>query len=63
MEDIFLRADSFKQEPWYNEFRIFTAIGVCMPPPEHLEAVKAALVQMGYSPTEKMNGGKIYVVG
>lgn len=63
MEDLFLRADGFAAEPWYNEFRIFLSIGICKPLPEHREAVKTALVQMGYSPTEKSHKDNIYLVG
>lgn len=64
MSDIFFRADNFKEEPWYEEFQIFLHIGVCKPVPEHLEAVKAAIYQMGYETvTELPRNGEIYLSG
>lgn len=64
MYDPFFRADNFKEEPWYSEFLIFTRIGVCTPQPEHLEAVKAALHQMGYEALmEFTRNGKVYLAG
>ena len=64
MYDPFFRADNFQNEPWYNDFRIFMNIGVCKPAQEHLESVKAALLQMGYTNVvEKTHAGEIYLVG
>lgn len=64
MYDPFLRADSFSEEPWYNEFLIFTRIGVCTPQPEHMEAVKAALRQMGYPGFKEFTrNGQTYLAG
>mgnify|MGYP001078030444 FL=1 len=34
-EDIFFRPDNFQEEPWYGEFQMFLAVGVCQPPKEH----------------------------
>ena len=31
-EDIFFRMDNFQHEPWYGEFELFLAAGVCQPP-------------------------------
>ena len=34
-EDIFFRADNFQDEPWYGDFQMYMAIGVCQPPEEY----------------------------
>ena len=46
-EDPFFRVDNFREEPWYDDFQIFLAIGVCKPAPEHVLAVRKALKIMG----------------
>ena len=46
-EDPFFRADNFRDEPWYDDFQTFLAIGVCKPAPEHLLVVRKALKIMG----------------
>ena len=47
-EDVFCRGDSFENEVWYNDFTMFTAIGVCTPKKEHVQTVQKALKIMRY---------------
>ena len=44
-QDIFFRADNFREEPWYGQFRIFLAIGVCQVPQEEALPVRKRLKQ------------------
>lgn len=62
-EDIFLRRDAFEDAPWYDDFVLYTCIGVCEPKPEHLEDVRKALKMMGYT-THVMehSGGGVFIV-
>ena len=46
-EDIFFRPDNFREEPWYGDFQMFLAIGVCQPPEEYTLQVRKALKVMG----------------
>lgn len=48
MYDPFFRKDNFKEEPWYNDLCIFTAIGVTEVDDKDTEAVRAALRKLGY---------------
>lgn len=61
-EDIFLRVDAFKDEPWYDAVSLFTRIGVCKPKVEHAPDVYKALKQLGYSVRLKTKGGELYVL-
>lgn len=47
-EDIFFRMDNFQHEPWYGEFELFLAAGVCQPPEEQALQVRKALKVVGY---------------
>ena len=61
-EDIFFRPDNFKDEPWYGDFQMYMAIGVCQPAEEHALQVRKALKVMGF-PTHTANrDGKIFVL-
>lgn len=60
-EDIFLRADAFKDEPWYDAVSLFTRIGVCKSKSEHAPEVCKALKQLGYSVRLKTKEGDLYV--
>ena len=60
-EDIFLRADSFKDKPWYGDIALYTRIGVCKPKPIYAKEVCRALRQLGYGVTLKFKGGDLYV--
>ena len=61
-KDIFFRADNFRDEPWYDDFQIYMAIGVCQPPEEHTLQVRKALKVMGL-PTHVANrDGKTFVL-
>ena len=42
-EDVFLRADSFKDEPWYDDLVLYTRIGVCKPKPVYAKDLCKAL--------------------
>lgn len=43
--DPFLRKEVFEDKPWYEEFLIFHAIGVCQVPDEYVLEVRIALAQ------------------
>ena len=61
-EDIFLRADSFKDKPWYGDIALYTRIGVCKPKPIYAKEVCRALRQLGYGVTLKFKWGDLYVM-
>lgn len=61
-EDLFFRADNFRQEPWYNEFLLYTRIGSCQPAPEHVLEVQKALKLMGYPTHTAEHNGKVYIM-
>ena len=61
-EDIFFRADNFRDEPWYSDFQMYMAIGVCTPPEEHALQVRKALKIMGYATHTSQRDGKTYIV-
>lgn len=61
-QDIFFRADNFREEPWYGEFRIFLAIGICQVPQEEALPVRKALKVMGYSTHTAIREGKTYIL-
>ena len=60
-EDIFFRPDNFRDEPWYEEFQIFLAIGVCQPPEEHVLQLRKALKMMGFLTHTASREGKTYI--
>lgn len=43
--DPFLRKETFENKPWYGEFLMFHAIGVCQPQDEHVAEVREALAR------------------
>ena len=61
-EDIFLRVDAFKDEPWYDDVTLFTRIGVCKTKAENAPEVCKALGQLGYSVRLKTRNGELYVL-
>lgn len=61
-EDIFLRVDAFKDEPWYDDVALFTRIGVCKTKAENAPEVCKALNQLGYSVRLKTKDGELYVL-
>jgi hypothetical protein len=61
-EDIFLRRDAFEDAPWYDDFVLYTHIGVCQPKPEHMEDVRKALKMMGYTTHVMERDGGGYIV-
>ena len=60
--DIFFRPDNFRDEPWYDDFQMYMAIGVCQPQEEHALLVRKALKIMGYSTHTTIRDNKTYVV-
>lgn len=60
--DIFLRADSFSDETWYNEFRMYLAIGVCQVAQEDAETVQIALYRMGHETRQSLHDGMLYIM-
>ena len=61
-EDIFFRADNFRDELWYGDFQMYMAIGVCTPPEEHALQVRKALKVMGYATHTANRNGQTYVL-
>ena len=61
-EDIFFRPDNFRDEPWYGDFRMYMAIGVCQPPEEHVPQVRKALKVMGLPTRTAGRDGRTYVL-
>ena len=61
-EDIFLRVDAFKDEPWYDDVTLFTRIGVCKTKAENAPEVCKALNKLGYSVRLKAKDGELYVL-
>ena len=61
-EDIFFRSDNFREEPWYEEFQMFLAIGVCQPPEEYTLQVRKALKVMGYDTHTELRKGKTFIL-
>ena len=55
-EDIFFRPDNFQEEPWYDDFQMFLAVGVCHP------LVRKGLKVMGFDTHATIRGGKTYIV-
>lgn len=62
---MFLRKDSFKDKPWYNNFQIFCSIGICEAPDQEVKEIREALARFLYgtrvSPCEKP--GFSYIIG
>jgi len=61
-EDIFFRADNFQDEPWYGDFQLYMAVGVCQPPEKYALQVRKALKVMGFDTHTTIRDGKTYVV-
>ena len=61
-EDIFFRPDNFRDEPWYGDFQMYMAIGVCQPPEEYALQVRKALKIMGYNTHTAIRDGKTWVL-
>lgn len=61
-EDIFFRPDNFQEEPWYDQFQLFLAIGVCQPSKEHTWQVRKALKVMGFDTHTEIRKGKTYIL-
>lgn len=61
-EDIFFRPDNFQEEPWYGEFQLFLAIGVCQPPEESVLQVRKALKVMGFLTHTAIREGKTCIL-
>lgn len=60
--DIFFRPDNFRDEPWYDDFQMYMAIGVCQPQEEHALQVRKALKVMGLLTHTANRDGKTYVL-
>lgn len=61
-EDIFLRKDVFKDEPWYGDIELYTRIGVCQPSQKDIFTVRKALKMLGYKTTFAEINGRPLVV-
>lgn len=63
-EDILLKKENFEDKSWYNQFRIFLAIGVCEVTKDNLDEIKDALNQMGYDKLETIEKDNVmYLAG
>ena len=60
--DIFFRPDNFQDEPWYGDFQMYMAIGVCQPPEEHALQVRKALKVMGFLTHTANRDSKTFVL-
>ena len=60
--DIFFRHDNFQDEPWYGDFQMYMAIGVCQPPEEYALQVRKALKVMGFLTHTVNRDGKTFVL-
>ena len=61
-EDLFLRVENFKNEPWYGDLVLYSRIGVCKTKPEYAPEVCKALNRLGYSVRLKAKDGELYVL-
>lgn len=61
-EDIFFRADNFRDEKWYGYLQMYMAIGVCKPDREYVSDLQKALKVLGCSTQAKERGGQLYLV-
>ncbi len=61
-EDIFLRKEVFKNEPWYWDIELYKRIGLCQPSEENIFTVRKALKMLGYKTAIVEITGIIYVV-
>lgn len=61
-EDIFFRPDNFREEPWYDDFQMFLAIGVCQPSEGYALQVRKALKVMGFDTCTAIWDGKTFIV-
>ena len=61
-EDLFMRVENFKNEPWYGDLVLYSRIGVCKTKPECAPEVCKALKQLGYSVQLKAKDGELYVL-
>ena len=60
-QDIFFRADNFKDKAWYEDFVMYTRIGTCQTSPDHALELQKALKIMGYSTHTTERGGALYI--
>ena len=61
-QDIFSRADNFKDKVWYGDFVMYTRIGTCQTSPDHALELQKALKIMGYSTHTAERNGNLYVM-
>ena len=61
-EDMFFRADNFRNERWYGDLRIFMTIGVCSPNKEDVSNLQKALKILGYQTKAVNRPDGIYLV-
>lgn len=61
-EDMFFRADNFKNEKWYGDLQMYLAIGVCKPDRENVSDLQKALKVLGYPTRARENDGEVFLV-
>lgn len=61
-EDMFFRADNFRNERWYGDLYIYMTIGVCSPSKEDVSNLQKALKILGYRTKSVSRSDGIYLV-
>lgn len=61
-QDVFFRSDNFENEDWYDDFLLFTGIGICSPAPKNILNVQKALKVMGYETHVKAIKNELCIV-
>lgn len=61
-EDVFFRADNFKNESWYGDLQMYLAIGVCKPDRGCVADLQKALKVLGYNTRISENDGEPFLL-
>lgn len=61
-EDMFFQPDSFKDEWWYDDLRMFRVLGVCKPEKAAVPHLQKALKALGYNTEVKERNGMLFLV-
>lgn len=61
-EDIFFRADNFKNEAWYGDLQMYLAIGVCKPDRGSMPDLQKALKVLGYPTQISENDEELFLI-
>lgn len=61
-EDVFFRADNFKNEKWYGDLQMYLAIGVCKPDRDCVADLQKALKVLGCNTRIRENDGEPFLL-